>query len=133
MGIKIEKLSEGRGSAPAEGDYVTVHYVLKTMAGMTVMNTRDRNSQMGGEPLRFRLGSGSVIKGLDQGLLRMVVGDHVRIIASPDLCYGSKGFYPLIPANSALIIQVELLDCEPSNPAKTGSPTQAKTAHEHVF
>lgn len=35
-------------------------------AGMTVMNTRDRNSQMGGEPLRFRLGSGSVIKGLDQ-------------------------------------------------------------------
>jgi hypothetical protein len=36
----------------------------------------------------------------------MVVGDHVRIIASPDLCYGSKGFYPLIPANSALIIQV---------------------------
>ena len=41
-----------------------------------------------------------------QGLLRMVVGDHVRIIASPDLCYGSKGFYPLIPANSALIIQV---------------------------
>ena len=35
-------------------------------AGMTVMNTRDRNSQLGGEPLRFRLGSGSVIKGLDQ-------------------------------------------------------------------
>ena len=34
------------------------------------------------------------------------MGDHVRIIASPDLCYGSKGFYPLIPANSALIIQV---------------------------
>jgi hypothetical protein len=121
-------------------EYLQPHARARGNSGMTVMNTRDRNSIMGGEPLRFRLGCGSVIKALDQvrvgardrdtrragmhrlsalfrvcssfeysmqqGLPKMVVGDHVRIIASPDLCYGSKGFYPLIPANSALIIQV---------------------------
>ena len=42
-----------------------------------------------------------------QGVLRMKVGDECRMIMSPDLCYGSKGFYPLIPANSALIAQVK--------------------------
>ena len=36
----------------------------------------------------------------------MKVGEHSRMIISPDLCYGSKGFYPLISANSALIVQV---------------------------
>mmetsp|Transcript_21788 Transcript_21788/g.34966 ORF Transcript_21788/g.34966 Transcript_21788/m.34966 type:complete len:137 (+) Transcript_21788:31-441(+) len=136
MGIAIEKLSEGRGDPPSIDDYVTVHYVMKTMSGMTVANSRDRNSEMGGEPLRFRLGCGSVIKGLDQGILKLNVGDHARLILSPDLCYGSKGFYPLIPANSGLIVQVELLDAESSQAGSSltiaGSP-QAKKGHEHHF
>ena len=90
---------------------------------------------MGGEPLRFRLGAGSVIKGLDQGVLRMKVGDECRMIISPDLCYGSKGFYPLVPANSALIVQVQLLAAEPADPAASllkSQQAQAKSGHEHV-
>ena len=91
---------------------MTVHYTISTMSGMEVVDTRDRNSQLGGEPLRFRLGAGSVIRGLDLGLLKMNVGDKARLILSPDLCYGSKGLYPLIPANSALIMQCELISAE---------------------
>jgi hypothetical protein len=69
-----------------------------------------------------------------QGLLKINVGDHARFIISPDLCYGSKGFYPLIPANAALIVQIELLEAEPSNPNATlGATLQDKKTHEHVF
>ena len=70
-----------------------------------------------------------------QGLLKINVGDHARFIISPDLCYGSKGFYPLIPANAALIVQIELLEAEPSNPnaATLGVTLTDKKTHEHVF
>ena len=70
-----------------------------------------------------------------QGLLKINVGDHARFIISPDLCCGSTGFYPLIPTNAALIVQIELLEAEPSNPnaVTLGATLQDKKTHEHVY
>lgn len=61
-----------------------------------------------GTPLSFAVGTGQVIKGWDQGLLDMCVGEKRRLTIQPDWGYGARGMGP-IPANSVLIFETELV------------------------
>ena len=61
------------------------------------------------QPLSFTLGSGQVIKGWDQGLQNMCIGDKRKLTIQPELGYGSRAMGP-IPANSVLIFETELVD-----------------------
>lgn len=59
---------------------------------------------------RFRLGRGSVIRGIDEAVKQMVIGEEARVIVSPDFAYGSQGFYPTIAANATLIVRLQLIE-----------------------
>ena len=107
MGIQIEELKPGAGAEARAGNTVTVHYVGTLTNGQKFDSSRDR-----GRGFSFRLGAGEVIAGWDQGVAGMKVGQVRRLTISPDLAYGARGFPPVIPPNSTLVFEVELLSVQ---------------------
>ena len=103
-GLKYVDLVEGTGEAPQTGQTVTVHYTGTLENGTKFDSSRDR-----GQPFQFRIGTGQVIKGWDEGVGSMKVGGRRQLIIPPDLGYGARGIGP-IPPNSTLVFDVELLD-----------------------
>src|SRR5450432_4163365 len=103
--LKIEDLNEGTGSEAKAGQTVVVHYVGTLTNGQKFDSSRDR-----GEGFKFSLGAGQVIKGWDQGVAGMKVGSLRKLTIPPHLAYGARGFPPVIPANSTLVFEVELLE-----------------------
>ncbi|XP_004543025.1 uncharacterized protein LOC101482653 [Maylandia zebra] len=105
MGVDVETLRPGDGkNFPKEGSTVSVHYVGTLTNGKKFDSSRDR-----GSPFQFKLGAGEVIRGWDVGVAKMSLGQVAKLTCSPDYAYGSRGYPPLIPANSTLIFEVELL------------------------
>ena len=102
--LKIEKITNGNGPAPKQGEGVTVHYTGWLTDGAKFDSSVDRD-----EPFTFVLGTGQVIAGWDQGVAKMKVGDKVKLTIPPDLAYGEAGYPGAIPPNSTLIFEVELL------------------------
>ncbi|EIW82837.1 hypothetical protein CONPUDRAFT_52907 [Coniophora puteana RWD-64-598 SS2] len=97
-------------SAKAEhGDQIKVHYTGKLFSnGEKFDSSLDR-----GKPFGIKLGVGQVIKGWDEGLKGMCVNEKRTLTIPPDMAYGSRAIGP-IPANSALVFDVELLSLESS-------------------
>jgi hypothetical protein len=103
-GLKYVDILEGTGASPHTGQMVSVHY-----AGTLENGTKFDSSYDRGKPFEFRIGTGSVIKGWDEGLMSMKVGGKRKLIIPPALGYGKSGSPPSIPGNSTLIFEVELL------------------------
>jgi FKBP-type peptidyl-prolyl cis-trans isomerase len=101
----VEKtdLVVGIGAEAVNGDTLTVHYTGWLADGTKFDSSYDR-----GTPFVFRVGTGAVIAGWDQGIPGMKVGGKRRLIIPPSLGYGSTAYGP-IPANSTLKFEVELL------------------------
>lgn len=104
MSLKIEDLKVGTGAEAKAGQQVTVHYVGTLTNGQKFDSSRDRN-----EGFDFALGAGQVIKGWDQGVAGMKVGGLRKLTIPPELGYGKSGYPPVIPPNSTLVFEVELL------------------------
>jgi len=102
--LKVEDLKIGEGNEAKSGVNVTVHYTGTLTNGQKFDSSHDR-----GKGFSFRLGAGNVIKGWDIGVSGMKVGGQRRLTIPPDLAYGSRGFPPVIPPDSTLIFEVELL------------------------
>ncbi|RMZ77078.1 hypothetical protein DV737_g4542, partial [Chaetothyriales sp. CBS 132003] len=87
-----------------EGDKISVHYI-----GTLHETGREFDaSYKRGQPLKFQLGAGRVIKGWDQGLLDMCIGEKRKLTIAPELGYGARAVGP-IPANSILVFETELV------------------------
>ena len=67
-------------------------------------SSKDRN-----KPFKFALGKGEVIKGWDEGVAQMELGETAILTCTPDYAYGARGYPPVIPANATLNFEVELL------------------------
>uniref|UniRef100_A0A3B4A361 peptidylprolyl isomerase n=1 Tax=Periophthalmus magnuspinnatus TaxID=409849 RepID=A0A3B4A361_9GOBI len=93
-------------SYPHRGQKVSVHYTGTLTNGEKFDSSKDR-----GRPFEFTLGQGEVIKGWDEGVAQMCVGEVARLTCTPDYAYGARGYPPVIPPNATLVFEVELLKC----------------------
>ncbi len=111
-GLKYIVLENGNGEHAVNNKAVEVNYTGYLPDGKVFDSSFKRK-----EPIEFVLGEGQVIKGWDEGIALMNVGDKYRLIIPPDLAYGDKGAGDAIPPNSTLIFDVELLSVsEPKTP-----------------
>lgn len=105
-GILKEILVSGGGEdSPWTGDKVYVHYVGTLQDGSKFDSSRDR-----GEKFSFNIGKSEVIKGWDQGVASMKVGEKAMFTIRADYGYGSAGSPPKIPGDATLIFEIELFE-----------------------
>jgi FKBP-type peptidyl-prolyl cis-trans isomerase len=102
--LETEDLVVGKGREAKVGDTVRVQYTGTLLSGVKFDSSYDH----GGEPFKFTIGQSQVIKGWDQGVPGMKIGGKRRLRIPPDLAYGAAGSPPTIPANAALVFEVEL-------------------------
>lgn len=81
-----------------------MHYTGKLTDGTKFDSSHDR-----GQPLEFPVGKGMVIRGWDEGVLTMNVGEKAVLTCEPSHAYGERGFPPIIPPSATLIFDVELV------------------------
>jgi peptidylprolyl isomerase len=105
-GLRYEDIVVGTGPSPQSGQEVTVHYT-----GTLEDGTKFDSSFDHGQPIKFKIGVGRVIKGWDEGLMTMKVGGKRKLVIPPQLGYGARPMGP-IPPNSTLVFEVELLDVQ---------------------
>ncbi|WP_419480823.1 FKBP-type peptidyl-prolyl cis-trans isomerase [Candidatus Babela massiliensis] len=107
-GLEYEIITPGNGESPNKGQKVTVNYTgwldNNGQLGTKFDSSVDRN-----QPFTFIIGVGQVIKGWDEGVMSMKVGEKRRLFIPADLGYGAYGAGRVIPPNAKLIFDVELL------------------------
>lgn len=104
-GLQITEVQKQEKAAVAEaGDAVFVHYTGTLEDGTKFDSSLDR-----GQPIGFRLGQGEVIKGWDEGIAGMSIGDKRKLTIPSDLGYGEAGSPPTIPGGATLLFDVELV------------------------
>lgn len=104
--LQIEDTLIGTGATASKGQVVTVHYTGTLYpSGKKFDSSLDR-----GQPFSFVLGAGQVIQGWDQGFEGMKIGGKRTLIIPPHMGYGDMAIADVIPANSTLKFEVELLD-----------------------
>jgi len=106
-GLRFIKIESGNGVKAQQGKYVSVHYTGYLLDGKKFDSSVER-----GEPLEFQLGRGMVIKGWEEGIELMHVGDKMRFIIPSELAYGETGAPGAIPPNATLIFDCELVDVQ---------------------
>lgn len=114
-GLRHQQLEEGEGQVAGQGDTVAVHYTGCLTDGTKFDASRDR-----GEPIRFVLGTGKVIRGWDEGLQGMKPGGERILRIPPELGYGSRGGGP-IPPDATLLFRVELMEVGPAGDGSGGA------------
>ncbi len=107
-GLQVTTTAEGHGEAAKNGDTVVVNYTGTLMDG-TVFDSNVDPKFHHVEPFSFTLGAGMVIAGWDQGVLGMKVGEKRHLVIPSELAYGARGAGALIPPNSTLAFDVEVV------------------------
>ena len=106
--LKIETTKEGTGDRVVKsGDTISVHYTGRLVDGTKFDSSLDR-----GTPFTFTIGAGQVIKGWDEGLLGMKVGEKRMLTIPADKGYGATGAGGVIPPNATLIFETELVSIQ---------------------
>lgn len=106
-GLKYSVDQQGTGAQAFIGQTVSVHYSGWLMDGTPFDSSRDR-----GTPLEFPLGAGRVIRGWDEGVAGMKVGEKRTLVIPSSLGYGARGMGGVIPPDATLVFQIELIGVE---------------------
>lgn len=102
-GLEYWDVKVGTGAEAQNGQSVKVQYTG------WLTNGKKFDSSVGGPPFSFKIGAGNVIKGWDEGVAGMKIGGKRQLRIPTDLAYGQKGYPGVIPPNSTLIFDVELV------------------------
>ncbi|KAK6524828.1 FK506 binding protein proline rotamase rapamycin-binding protein [Arthrobotrys megalospora] len=106
MGVTKELISPGNGTDyPKAGDRVSMHYTGTLTNGKKFDSSVDRKDEF-----RTKIGVGQVIKGWDEGVPQMSLGEKAKLTITGDYAYGERGYPGLIPPNATLIFEVQLLE-----------------------
>jgi FKBP-type peptidyl-prolyl cis-trans isomerase FkpA len=104
-------ITEGTGLMAVSGKTAIVNYTGWLYSESATDHKGSKfDSSIGRGPFSFRLGSGQVIRGWDQGVQGMKVGGQRRLVLPPEFAYGARGAGGTIPPNATLVFDVELLD-----------------------
>jgi peptidylprolyl isomerase len=103
-GLQYSVEQPGTGAQPKSGQVVAVHYTGWLTNGKKFDSSRDR-----GAPIEFPIGQGRVIRGWDEGVGAMSVGEKRTLVIPPELGYGARGAGGVIPPNATLVFKVELV------------------------
>ena len=116
-GLTMRKLQNGYGRAAVAGDYASVHYTgwLYDENAPDRRGTKFDSSVDRGQPFQFTLGEGRVIRGWDEGVVGMIIGEKRELKIAPELGYGNRGAGAVIPPGATLLFEVELLGLESPN------------------
>jgi len=106
--FQIKNNIEGEGAEIVKHSKIKVHYIGKLEDGTKFDSSYDR-----GEPFSFQIGLRQVIEGWETGITGMKVGGKRTLIIPPELGYGQRGAGELIPPNSTLVFDVEIIDVQP--------------------
>ncbi len=113
-GLTARILNAGAGDTAAIGDNVEVHYtgwlfdpIADANRGNKFDSSRDR-----GQRFEFTLGAGRVIRGWEQGVAGMRVGEVRELTIAPELAYGERGYSDVIPPAATLVFEIELFGAE---------------------
>ena len=103
-GLMYKFLDNKNSNKPSKGEKVKVHYKGMLLDGTVFDSSFKRN-----QPIEFTLGVGQVIKGWDEGISLLGIGDKASFIIPSDLAYGESGAGGVIPPNATLLFEVELI------------------------
>jgi FKBP-type peptidyl-prolyl cis-trans isomerase len=106
-GVKYQTLKEGAGAVAKVGQRLTLHYVGTLEDGRKFDSSRDR-----GEPHQFNIGVGEVVRGWDEGVPGMKIGEVRKLTIPPNAGYGAQGHPPAIPPNATLVFEIELINVQ---------------------
>lgn len=113
-GLTARVLRAGSGRVAEAGDNVVVHYTgwLYDEAAADKRGSKFDSSVDRGEHFQFPLGAGRVIKGWDQGVAGMAIGELRELTIAPEMAYGNRGAGDVIPPGAQLVFEVELFDLQ---------------------
>jgi FKBP-type peptidyl-prolyl cis-trans isomerase FkpA len=119
-GLTAKILQNGYGRVAEAGDYVEVHYTgwLHDDQAEDSRGNKFDSSVDRGEKFQFMLGAGQVIKGWDQGVAGMLIGEKRELTLAPEMGYGDRGAGNVIPPGAVLVFEVELFGLEGPSDAK---------------
>jgi len=103
-GLRYQIINEGSGPYPKKGQNISVHYKGSLVNGNVFDSSYKRK-----EPIEFPVGAGHVIEGWDEGLLLLKEGTKAQFVIPSNLAYGDQEVGGVIPANSILIFDLELM------------------------
>ena len=104
-GLKYYDIVVGTGASPKAGQTASMRYTGTLLDGTKFDSSYDR----GQAPFDFRIGTGQVIPGWDEGVATMKVGGKRRLVIPSALAYGASPPTPAIPPNATLVFDVELV------------------------
>jgi FKBP-type peptidyl-prolyl cis-trans isomerase len=103
-GLRYQVYIHGQGNNPSIKDEVEINYRVFLLNGALCYSTDSTG------PVKFRLGSGEQLRGLEEGIMLMVPGDRAHLIVPSHLAFGMTGDQEKVPPASALYIDVELIN-----------------------